>query len=463
MADFIDDGRHDAGQWQRAAAGHQRGRAWQGRHHVTARFGLPEGVHDRAFLVADVFVVPHPGFGVDGLAHRAKNAQAAQVGSVGVHLRVGLGGLDERTDGRRGGVEHADLVALDHFPETAGVRVSRHALKNDLGGACSQGAVGDIGVAGDPADVGRAPEDVAGADVKSPVHRQLGPQQIAAGAVLHTLGFAGRAGGVQNEQRMFGADKLGLAHGGLGSHAFVHQAVTAGNHVAGRLRALVNDDVLDRLATAHGDAFIDDGLEGQFLAAAQLVVGRDHRHSAGVLNALLQALGRKAAEHHRVRGANAGAGLHGHHAFDCHGHVDDDAVALFHAHAFEHVGKLADLGVQFFVSDVGHLAVITFKDDGFLLLGGCAQMAVQAVVRGVDQAVGEPLVKRCVRLVQGLGEGLFPAEVLAGQAGPVAFKVGFSFLAQRFISCHAGDASRLGKGRVGVKNPVFDQCGLDCR
>jgi hypothetical protein len=39
-------------------------------------------------------------------------------------------------------------------------------------------------------------------------------------------------------------------------------------------------------------------------------------HGAGVDHAFLQRLGREAAEHHRVRGADARAGLHGHDAFD---------------------------------------------------------------------------------------------------------------------------------------------------
>jgi hypothetical protein len=42
---------------------------------VAAVFGLPEGVDDRALLEADVPVVPHPGFGIDRLAHRAEDAQ----------------------------------------------------------------------------------------------------------------------------------------------------------------------------------------------------------------------------------------------------------------------------------------------------------------------------------------------------------------------------------------------------
>ena len=69
MAHLVHDGGHDAGQRQGAATGNQGRRAGQRRHHVAAGFGLPEGVHDGAFFVADILVVPHPGFRVDGLTH----------------------------------------------------------------------------------------------------------------------------------------------------------------------------------------------------------------------------------------------------------------------------------------------------------------------------------------------------------------------------------------------------------
>ena len=95
MAGLINDGRHDAGQWQRATAGHQGRGAWQRGHHVATGFGLPEGVHDRALLVADVFVVPHPGFGVDGLTHRAEDAQAAQVRRIRMHFGISFSCFDQ--------------------------------------------------------------------------------------------------------------------------------------------------------------------------------------------------------------------------------------------------------------------------------------------------------------------------------------------------------------------------------
>ena len=291
VAHFVHDGGHDAGQRQSAASGHQGRGARQRRHHVAAGFGLPEGVHDGALFMADVLVVPHPGFGVDGLAHRTEDAQAAQVRTVWVHRGVALGGLDQRADGCGRGVEDRALVALDHLPEASGVGESRHAFKNDLRGACGQGAVGHIGVAGNPADVGRAPEHVIGLQIKSPVHGQLGPQQVAAGRVLHALGLAGRARCVKNKERMLGAHGHRRAHGALAFDGLGKCLVATGHHIASAGSALVDVHGLDRLAAAHGQAFVHDGFKGQLFAAAHLEVGGDDRHGTGVNDALLQRLG----------------------------------------------------------------------------------------------------------------------------------------------------------------------------
>ena len=50
--------------------------------------------------------------------------------------------------------------------------------------------------------------------------------------------------------------------------------------------------------------------------------------AAGVLDAVLERRRREAAEHHRVDGADAGAGVHRDQHLRHHRHVDDDAVAL---------------------------------------------------------------------------------------------------------------------------------------
>src|SRR3979409_799835 len=91
-----------------------------------------------------------------------------------------------------------------------------------------------------------------------------------------------------------------LAAVGLPFHGFVPPDVATAHHGHRAARALVDDHVLDRLAAAHGKRFVDHRLEWDFLAAADLPVGSDHGHGAGVDDPFLNALGGKAAEHYRM-------------------------------------------------------------------------------------------------------------------------------------------------------------------
>ena len=165
--------------------------------------------------------------------------------------------------------------------------------------------------------------------------------------------------------------------------------------------ALVDHDLRDLLAAAHAERLVDHRLERDLLAAAELAVGGDHRHRAGVDDALLHALRREAAEYHRMRGADARAGLHRDHGLDRHRHVDEDAVGRLDAQRLEAVGELAHLVVQRLIGDLRHLAVIRLEDDGGLV-GLRLQVPVEAVVGGVQLAVVEPAEERRLRLVQRL-------------------------------------------------------------
>ena len=144
------------------------GGAGQRGDHVAAGLGLPPGVHHRAAPAADVAVVPHPRLGVDGLPHRAQHPQAGQVVGGGPFLAP----LHEGADGGGGGVELGDAVALGDVPQPilgppAPVAAPERgpggvggALVHHRGAAVGQRAVDDVAVAGHPADVGRAPEDI---------------------------------------------------------------------------------------------------------------------------------------------------------------------------------------------------------------------------------------------------------------------------------------------------------------
>ena len=106
--------------------------------------------------------------GLIGSPTRAEQAQRLAAGPL--HRLLAL--AHERADRRRRGVEDVDLVLVDHLPEARGVRVVRHALEHQRGGAVGERAVDDVAVAGDPADIGRAPVDVAVVVVEDVLVRQ---------------------------------------------------------------------------------------------------------------------------------------------------------------------------------------------------------------------------------------------------------------------------------------------------
>ncbi len=316
-------------------------------------------------------------------------------------------------------------------------------------------------MAGDPADVGSAPEDVVVLQVEGPFRGQRGMQQVAAGAVLHTLGLAGGAAGVEQEQRMLGTDPFGLAGARQVVGQLVHPAVTRlvpGDVAAG---ALVDHDVLQGLAAAQRDGLVDDGLQRQLLAPAQLLVGGDDHHRAGVLYTVAHRLRREAAEDHRVDRADARAGLHRNHALDAHRHVDDDAIALFHAARAQAVGHLAGARQQFLVGDARDLAVVGLEDDGHLVALAGFDVSVQTVVGHVQRAVLEPLEERRLALVEYFRERCLPGNVLTCQFGPEAFVVGLGLLHQGLVGRHARHPGALHRGlawRVDRQDVVGRRC-----
>ena len=172
----------------------------QGGHQMAAGFGLPPGVDDRAAALADDVVVPVPGFGVDRFAHGAQQC----AGCTDRTFRQTRALAHQRADRGGRGVELVDLVLFADLPEAAGVGIGRHAFEHQRGRAIGQRAIDDIAVAGDPAHVGGAPVDVAVVVIEGDLVGHRGIDQIAAGGVHDALGLAGRARGVEDEQRIFG-------------------------------------------------------------------------------------------------------------------------------------------------------------------------------------------------------------------------------------------------------------------
>src|SRR6202011_6160278 len=165
VAAFVEDGGVDGREWLARRAGLGGGHARQRCDQDHAGLRLPPGVYDRAAAAADVLLVPDPGLGVDRLAHRAEQAQRAEV----VLLEIVRPPLHECADGGGRGIDDADLVALDDLPEAVLVRVVGTALVDHSRSAVGERAVDDVTVTGDPADVGGAPVHSVGLDVEDVV------------------------------------------------------------------------------------------------------------------------------------------------------------------------------------------------------------------------------------------------------------------------------------------------------
>ena len=156
----------------------------------------------------------------------------------------------------------------------------------------------------------------------------------------------------------------------------------------GRAGAAHDQHLLVALALL--ERFVGVLLQGDGTAAANALVRRDDELGVGIDDAAGEAVGREAAEHHRVHRADARARQHGVGRLGDHRQVDGDAVALLDAVGLEHVGELAHALVELAVGDLLVVGgVVAFPDDGDLVAARL-QVPVDAVGGDVERAVLEP-------------------------------------------------------------------------
>ncbi len=282
-------------------------------------------------------------------------------------------------------------------------------------------------MAGHPADVGGAPEDVGlGLEVEDRPVRVRRADEVAAGGVQDALGLAGRAGGVHDVERVLAVVRLGRVVGGR----LVDDVVPP--HVAGVVPVHVlagtpdHQHLVDVLALLLGlaDRLVDRRLERRRVAAPVAAVRGDDHLRLAVGDPVGQRVSGEAAEHHRVRRTDAGAGQHRDRDLGDHRHVDRDPVALLDAQLGQRVRGLADLVLELGVGDVAGV-VLGLADpvQGDLVAVAVLDVPVDAVVRRVDRAADEPLRERRVVPVEDPVPLLAPVEAL-GLLGPEALAVG---------------------------------------
>ena len=242
-------------------------RAGQRSDEDPAGFRLPPGIHDWAAAVAHHVVVPLPRLRIDRLAHGAKQPQRLARGFL--HWLVA--GLHQCPDRRRRGVDDVDLVLVAHLPEPRHAGIVRHALEHHGGGAVRQRPVDDVAVAGDPADVCGAPVNIALVVIEHVLVRHRHVDEVAAGGVQHALRLAGRARGVEDEQRVLGAHVLARTFRRHHLRGLVVPDVATGLHVDLGAGAPHDNHMIDPAGFL--DRGVGVGLQRNLAPAAQALVG----------------------------------------------------------------------------------------------------------------------------------------------------------------------------------------------
>src|SRR5216683_41142 len=380
----------------------------------TAGFRLPPGVDDDGFALANSLVIPLPDFRLDRFADGGHVLEFVVV----ILRRVGAS-FAKHANGGGGSVENVDVEAFGDAPGAAGVGELRDAFVKHAGGGQRERAVDDVGMAGDPADVGHAPVDIFGMNVLVILGGAGDVSEIAAGAMLAAFGLAGGAAGVHEEERSFGVLRDGLD--GLAAIVFkdfVDEEVAAHDH--GRVGseftgiAFPDEDLVDGLALfrggVHGD--VRAGFVIDPLAIAAVAVSIDKDAAAGIGGAEATGFAAESAEDDGVDDAKARTGKHGDGQLWNHRHVDGDAIAGFQS------GKIAQHGrnfvyalVKLLVGDDDGRFVLRLGDEdqsGLVLIFG--EMAVDAVVTGVEFSSDKPFPEGRMAGVERLAPGLVPME-----------------------------------------------------
>ena len=257
-----------------------------------------------------------------------------------------------------------------------------------------QRRVDDVGVADDPADVRGRPEDVAGVGVVDVGHAPPQRDGVAAVVAHDALRAAGRARRVEDVERVGGghghAGSAGAAAATSSAQSRSRPAVMA----ASRLRAAAGSRTCSGGARPRSSARSSSGLYSMTRAPSMPHDADSTTTGRASSMRTASSCGGEAAEHHRVDGAEAGAGQHGDDRLGHHRHVDHDPVARGRRRARPARRRSArDLVAQLRVGEAAHRAGDrAVVDQRELVAAARRDVAVERVVARVEDAAGEPPV-----------------------------------------------------------------------
>ena len=177
-----------------------------------------------------------------GIAALARQEQGSQIGQVVVLNQFSVRILLLDRPKRRWRCEHGRDIVLRHdAPEGAGIRRSdRLAFEQNRRVAVQQRAVNDVGVADDPADVGRGPIHFARIHSVNIFHRPVQRDGMTAVVANDALWLASRPRGVEQVEGVgcrngYAAMRLSFGDG------FMPVDISSRDHAGSDLGPLKND------------------------------------------------------------------------------------------------------------------------------------------------------------------------------------------------------------------------------
>ena len=356
-------------------------------------------------------------------------------------------------------VENRDLQLFHDRPPAIPCGRVGSSLVHHLRRAVGERSVNDIGVAGDPTDIGGTPVGVVGLDVKHILVGEGGTEQVARTRVHDPFRLRRRAARVEQEEELLCRHRIGGARCNLRINEVAPPVVAAGVHcrLAARLSAAaaIDKNAGDRWGTAQ--CLIGDGLQFEECPLPVSPVGGDEYLRLGIVDAICECIGREAAKDHAMRCTKARAGEHGDRNLGHHRHIDRHSIALLYAERLQGVRRLLHLAVEIVVGDRAAIAWLTHPVERDALTAASGNVAVDTVLGDVQRAVGKPGGKWELPF-EGLGERGSPGEQGARLVGPEGLGI------CRCLSVElCGGVRRGGRGGVWREGEAFGLERLDPR
>jgi len=410
--DGVNNGGLNTEERQRGTTGLGGGDTTKGSDDVGTSLGLPVGVTNVSLLLANLLEVPLPDFRSNGLTDRAKDTQV-------LHLVLDVLVTSTLEQAQSGGsnVELSNLVLLDNIPIAREVGVGGGTFENNGGTSQEQRSVDDIGVTSDPANVTTAEEAVIVVDVKDVLTSHGSTEQVTSGGVHDTLGLTGGTGGVEQEERVFGVDRLRREVVGVLLNLLVPPEVTTRGPRDLSTGPLVDENAGDIRALL--ESLVNNALGTNDLATTATLISGDNDLGASIEDTVTEGVRGETGEDDGVDSTNTGASKESNESLRNHRKVDGNGVTLLDTLLLESPGNAGNLTQKLSVCDGAALAGLIGLVDNGGLVGVFESMTVDTVERGVQTTLNEPgNVTVDERTGAGGLEVLVEGEELAGHASP---------------------------------------------